>query len=79
MYEKHVDFLIKYFLGLQHPRLSEGEIKVIVGEIVAGFEVLMKNPDISYNEWWDQMHLLWEDKYWDLIDDHILFLKTHTM
>jgi len=63
--KKYVDFLNRYFLGLQRPKLSEAEIRILVGEIVAGIEVLMKNPDISYDDWWEQLHILWEDKYWE--------------
>ena len=62
--EKYVEYFDKYFQGLLSLKLSDSERKIIVGEIVAGIEVLMNYPDISFDDWWEELHELWERKYW---------------
>ncbi|MBL7080739.1 hypothetical protein ISS39_10480 [Candidatus Bathyarchaeota archaeon] len=55
------NFLTKYFKGLHYPKISEGEGRILVEEIVAGVEVLLKKPEISYDDWWDELHVLCDD------------------
>ena len=59
--DKLSTFLTKYFRGLGHPIIKEEEARILVEEIVAGVEVLLNKPEISYDDWWDELHALCDD------------------
>jgi hypothetical protein len=63
--DKLLEFLDLYFQGLKTPKISEKASKIIVREIVAGIRVLMKNPNISYGDWWEELHELFHEDYFN--------------
>ena len=62
--EKLYKYLDEYFKGLRHPKITEKEREILVGEIVSGVRVLMENPDISFDDWCNKLHELFHEEYW---------------
>ena len=59
------EYLDRYFWGFKHPQFSKAQRFHIVGEMIARFMVLSENPDISYEEWWEKLHEVWEEELYD--------------
>ena len=56
------EYLDRYFWGYKEPQLSKAQRYHIVGEVISGFKVLKEYPDISYEEWWEKLHEVWEEE-----------------
>ena len=61
--KKLSNFLTTYISRLEIPKIGEGERRILVAEIVAGVEVLLENPEISYYDWWDELHALSDEDF----------------
>ncbi len=70
---KMIILLSKYFRGHSPNGFpSEENIQgrlILSAEIVAGIQLLLDDPEIEYSEWWDELHELLMDEYFDYIDD----------
>ncbi|MGD0336892.1 MAG: hypothetical protein ABSB18_07350 [Candidatus Omnitrophota bacterium] len=49
-------YLNQYFNGLNIPKMSSDEGRILAEEITRMVETLEKNPDISYSDLWDKIH-----------------------
>jgi len=55
------EYLKRYLTEHKVPKISETEASYLAEEITRGFEVLIENPNLSYDEWWAEVHEMGRD------------------
>jgi len=61
-YRKIFEFFTRYFKGFDVQIETENGSQMLVQELIAGFKVLVKNENIKYGDWFEELHYLIDEE-----------------